>query len=91
MPNIASNSLPPTHKQLAYLRNLAQHVGQTFTTPHTRLQASAEIRRLQAIRNTGFTFAELEAARDATDDAPCAVHAFEIAGHGASTTWSQRS
>ena len=58
MPNIASDTLPPTRKQLAYLRKLAQRAGQTFTTPRTRFEASAEIRRLQAIRSTGFTFAE---------------------------------
>ena len=61
MPNISSNTLPPTRKQLAYLRKLAQRAGQTFTTRRTRFQASTEIRRLQAIRSTGFTFAELEA------------------------------
>ena len=31
MPNTASDTLPPTRKQLAYLRKLAQRAGQTFT------------------------------------------------------------
>ena len=94
MANIASDTLPATRKQLAYLRKLAQRAGQTFTTPRTRFQASAQIRRLQAIRSTGFTFAELEAERtahEANDDAPCSVHPFEVTGHAANQTWSQRS
>jgi len=37
----------PTTKQLKYLRTLADRTGQTFATPHTRREASAEIRRLQ--------------------------------------------
>ena len=94
MPNIPSDTLPPTRKQLAYLRKLAQRAGQTFTTPRTRFQASAEIRRLQAIRSTGFTFAELEAeraARELNDDLTCSVKPFEVSGFGSSATWSQRS
>ena len=38
----------PTSKQLAYLRSLAQRTGETFTYPHTKAQASAEIRRLRS-------------------------------------------
>jgi len=34
----------PTPRQLRYLRTLAGQAGQTFTTPHTRRHASAEIR-----------------------------------------------
>ena len=39
---------PPTAKQLAYLRALAERAGQTFATPRTSKDASAEIRRLKA-------------------------------------------
>ena len=94
MPNTTSDTLAPTRKQLAYLRKLAHRAGQTFTTPRTRLQASAEIRRLQAIRSTGFTFAELEAeraARELNDDLTCSVKPFEVSGFGSNATWSQRS
>jgi hypothetical protein len=97
VPNTASDTLAPTRKQLAYLRRLAQRAGQTFTTPRTRFQASAEIRRLRAIRSTGFTFAELEAeraaraARELNDDLTCSIKPFEVSGFGSSATWSQRS
>jgi hypothetical protein len=94
VPNNPSSTLPATRKQLAYLRNLAQRAGQTFTTPRTRSQASVEIRRLQATRNTGFTFAELEAeraARELNDDLTCSIKPFEVSGFGSSATWSQRS
>jgi hypothetical protein len=83
----------PTVKQLAYLRRLACRPGQSFATPQTRAQASTEIRRLQQIRTTGFTFAELQAeqaARDAHQDAPL-VRAHEITGYGANCTWSRAS
>lgn len=84
---------PPTGKQLSYLRNLAQRAGQTFTTPRTRAQASAEIRRLQQVRSSGFTFAELEAeeaAREAHHDAPL-VQPDEVSGFGADCTWRHRA
>jgi Protein of unknown function (DUF3072) len=87
------SSLPPTDKQLAYLRRLAQRTGRTFATPRTRSEASAEIRQLRQARGSGFTFAELEAeeaGRRAHDDAPL-VRSFEVAGYGASATWSQRA
>jgi len=90
---MSSTDLPPTFKQLRYLRALASRAGQTFATPHTRAHASAEIRRLKAIRATGFTFAELQAeqaAREVHGDLAI-VHAWEIAGHGSTATWSQRS
>ena len=42
------SSKPPTAKQLAYLRALAERTGQTFAMPRTSRDASAEIRRLKA-------------------------------------------
>ena len=90
---MSSTELPPTFKQLRYLRTLASRAGQTFATPHTRAQASAEIRRLKAVRSAGFTFAELQAeqaAREVHGDLAI-VHGWEIAGHGSTATWSQRS
>ncbi|HTW12708.1 MAG TPA: hypothetical protein VME01_08190, partial [Solirubrobacteraceae bacterium] len=44
---------PPTTKQLRYLRQLAMQTGQTFTTPRTRPEASAEIQRLKNTPPTG--------------------------------------
>jgi hypothetical protein len=42
------SSKPPSVKQLTYLRALAERTGQTFATPRTSRDASAEIRRLRA-------------------------------------------
>jgi hypothetical protein len=91
---VSTANWPPTARQLAYLRQLANRAGQTFTTPHTRERASEEIERLLAVTNTGFTFAELQAeqaAREANDDLSIAIQPFEIRGYGSSATWSQRS
>ena len=41
----------PTAKQLAHLRQLATRFGQSFAYPHTRAQASAEIRRLRSAQS----------------------------------------
>ena len=87
------SSKPPTAKQLAYLRTLAERAGQTFISPRTRSEASAEIRRLKNVRASGFTFAELsaeQAAREAHGDVAI-VQPWEIAGRGSTATWSQRS
>ena len=92
--NTTTAAPPPTAKQLNYLRTLAHRTGQTFTTPRTRKQASAEIRRLKAVRATGFTFAELQpeqAARHANHDVACTVKPWEVRGYGSNATWSQRS
>jgi hypothetical protein len=83
----------PTRRQLAYLKALAARTGQTFTWPRTRAQASREIRRLRAIRGSGFTFGELQAEHadgEARHDAP-AVRSEEIAGYGAPATWRHRT
>ena len=88
-PELILEDAPPTRKQLSYLRSLARRAGQTFVTPRTRAQASSEIRRLKAVRSSGFTFAEIEAenaARMAHFDAPL-VRPDEVAGHGADATW----
>jgi hypothetical protein len=83
----------PTAKQLACLRRLAARVGQTFAYPHTRRQASAEIRRLLAAqRDAGL---ERQAERRAiqrdlqerADDAVRVDLDREAAGYGANATW----
>jgi hypothetical protein len=87
------SSTPPTAKQLVYLRTLAERAGQTFISPRTRTQASAEIRRLKNVRTSGFTFAELEAEQAASDvhSDVAIVQPWEIAGRGSTATWRQRS
>jgi hypothetical protein len=90
---MSSTELPPTSKQLRYLRTLAGRAGQTFVTPRTRAHASTEIQRLKAVRVTGFTFAELEAeqaAREAHGDVAI-FQPWEMTGRGSTATWSQRS
>ncbi|MGE4428584.1 MAG: DUF3072 domain-containing protein [Solirubrobacteraceae bacterium] len=43
-----NRDLPPTGKQLAYLRTLAERTGTTFTIPSTRRQASRQIDAMRA-------------------------------------------
>lgn len=90
----------PTAKQLTYLRTLANRTGSTFATPISRADASAEIRRLKRIADTGFTFSELKAeaaARRDHDDTrlsaelATAVQDWETIGYGSTATWSQRA
>jgi hypothetical protein len=91
---VSSANWPPTARQLAYLRQLANRAGQTFTTPRTREHASQEIERLLAVTNTGFTFAELQgeqAAREANHDLSISIKPHEIRGYGSNCTWSQRT
>ncbi len=93
-----NSSVPPSSRQLGYLRSLARRTGTTFTYPQTRAQASREIQRLKAIASTGFTFAELQAenqARELNGDQSLtygtAVRENEIDGYGSTATWSRRS
>ena len=90
------SSKPPTAKQLAYLRALAERAGQTFAVPRTSRDASAEIRRLKAAPAESSVERRIE--RDAIADAIAAgppdsarVTRSEVVGFGSSATWSQRS
>ena len=89
-------SKPPTSKQLAYLRALAERTGQTFVTPRTSRDASAEIRRLKAAPVESRLERRIE--RDEIADAigtgaedSVRVTRNEVSGCGSSATWSQRS
>jgi hypothetical protein len=87
---------PPTARQLAYLRALAERAGQTFATPRTSKDASAEIRRLKAtpadtglerkIERTEVADAIAEGPHDSAQVTPT-----EVTGYGISATWSRRS
>jgi hypothetical protein len=86
----------PTAKQLAYLRALADRTGQTFATPRTTGEASAEIRRLKAAPAESRLERRIE--RDEIADAIAAgpqdaarVTPAEVTGYGPSATWSRRS
>ena len=90
------SSKPPTAKQLAYLRALAERAGQTFAAPRTRRDASAEIRRLMATPAESRVERRIE--RNEIADAIAAgpqdssrVIPSEVTGYGSSATWSQRS
>lgn len=90
------SSKPPTAKQLGYLRALAERTGQTFASPRTSRDASAEIRRLKD--TPAETRVELRIERDEIADAIAAgpqdnarVIPSEVTGYGSSATWSQRS
>lgn len=92
-----TNSQPqpkkPTTKQMEYLGDLAKRTGETFPFPTTRAQASAEINRLK--RRPVLSSAErrreaFEArCRDGERHGDAAtVREDEVAGYGASATWS---
>ena len=90
------SSKPPTAKQLAYLRALAERTGQTFATPRTSQDASAEIRRLKAAPAESQRRAEDRAQRDRRRDrrrdrGRVRFSPNEVTGYGSSATWSQRS
>lgn len=83
----------PTPKQLGYLRRLASSRGQTFRTPQTRAEASAEIKRLKANRpdsRLNRAVERTEARRDpaAAQRDAAAVCDDEIEGYGSSARWA---
>ena len=84
----------PTTKQLRYLRQLAIQTGQTFTTPRTRAQASAQIQRLKNTRPTGRGERSREindVRRDLATGAHDAtrVDSREITGYGSHAHWAK--
>jgi hypothetical protein len=89
-------SKPPTAKQLAYLKALAERTGQTFVTPQTSSDASDEIRRMKVIPNDSRLERRIETDEiaDAIAASPqdsARVIPTEVTGFGSSATWSRRS
>ena len=90
------SSKPPTPKQLAYLRALAERTGQTFAVPRTSQEASAEIRRLKATPAESRPERRIErneivdAIGTGAEDS-VRVHRSEVTGYGSAATWRQRS
>ena len=87
---------PPTAKQLAYLRALAERTGRTFAWPRTSQQASAEIRKLRATQSDSRVERAIERREiaDAIATGPVdgsRVRDHEVAGWGSTASWSQRS
>ncbi len=89
MNTTTNNGKPPTAKQLAYLRTLANRAGQSFANPGTSTEASREITRLKGVKATGFTFAEQQRHKP-VGYAP-AVQEREITGYGSTATWNHGS
>ena len=90
------SSKPPTAKQLAYLRTLAERTGRTFVTPRTNETASAEIRKLKSVEPDSRLERRIERqdvadaiVRGPVDGARVLPH--EVSGWGSSASWSQRS
>lgn len=91
---MSPSNKPPTAKQLAYLKALAERTASTFTYPHTSAAASPEINRLR--RGTSLTAEERSIARRALDSDRerlsygTALHDDEIVGWGSTATWALR-
>ncbi len=87
------SSKPPTRKQLACLRALAERTGQTFAMPRTNRNASVEIRRLKAAPAESRLERKIE--RDEIADAIATgsqdrvrVTRNEVTGYGSNCRWS---
>jgi hypothetical protein len=91
----SAQSPKPTAKQLRYLRHLASSRGQTFTTPSTRAEASAEIERLRdsspqsRTERRAETFSQGHGIADRWAPAT-AVRDDEIEGYGSTAHWRGR-
>lgn len=90
------NENPPTRRQLAYLRGLANRTGQTFAYPRTASHANREIRRLKNAQPSSHVERAVERKQiaDAIAAGPedaSRVREAEIEGFGSSATWSERS
>jgi hypothetical protein len=85
----------PTHKQMQFLRDLAQKTGTTFTSPKTKAEASREIRRMLRIQASPTARADRrrEAKAVMADirseiGGATAVRDHETTGHGSTATWA---
>lgn len=83
---------PPSPKQRRYIDDLRMQVGESGPVPHTKAEASAEIKRLKsrkrlspAERRRESFEARREAAERHGDAA--AVRPDEISGYGSNATW----
>ena len=82
---------PPTHRQLAYIKQLAYSRGISFIPPRNRCEASELIQQLQNLNPSPAH--EIRADRDHTsalhgEHAPSSsVHPDEITGYGSTAHW----
>jgi hypothetical protein len=92
-PEVQMADKPPTRRQLAYLKVLADRAGQTFTYPISREEASLQINRLERAEPSTRTERRVERkqiadaiATGSTDSTR--VRDDELAGYGSSATWA---
>lgn len=83
---------PPSPKQRRYIHDLRMQVGESGPVPHTKAEASAEIKRLESRRRLAPAERRreaFEARREAGErhgDA-AAIRPDEISGYGSSAAW----
>ena len=85
----------PTPKQLAYLKSLAVKTGTTFAYPATSREASAEIKRLHGLPQSGQgeRVRELRDVQHDLAERPgdnTAIRASDVRGYGSSARWAHR-
>ena len=82
---------PPTARQLAYLRRLAERAGQTFVYPINRAAASREINRLRRVDVSSPAERRLnqQSIHSHASDS-VRVRDDELVGHGADAHWKGR-
>ena len=84
----ASRALPPTTRQLRYLRLLAERTGTTFSVPANRGEASRSIEDLQGRKRDPE--APWNRPGSAAEEPPTygpAVHDTEVSGFGSTARW----
>jgi hypothetical protein len=89
----ATRNNGPTSRQLQFLRSLAEQTGTSFTPPKTRTQASDEIKRLLALKETGHVELAINPndvqAKPVDSDVVYAtgVQPGEVFGFGSAASW----
>jgi hypothetical protein len=82
-----TQAMPPTGRQLRYLRSLAEQTQTTFSYPKTRGQASAEIQRLLALDECEGSSVDEQRESEDCDQYATAVLDEEVSGFGSSARW----
>jgi len=84
----ASRTLPPTTRQLRYLRVLAERTGTTFSVPATRAEASRSIEALRGRKpEREAPWNRPGSAADRPPSYGTAVHDSEVSGFGSTARW----
>jgi hypothetical protein len=90
---MSQRSNPPTPRQLQYLRTLAARTATTFASPHTRGEASHEIRRLEALPSLTRSERQHEGRTLDSDrqrlQPSSTVKPEEVTGYGSHARWAK--